>query len=109
MTQFIHKKQVIIDVRAKKELEHFSQAVQMKFYAAFDLLEEWGYLNEPHAKKLTEDLFEIRIKHLGQWRSVYSYIKNNWIIILTVFQKKTQKTPSGEIKRAKKRLQNYEI
>ena len=107
MTQSKHNKRIVIDDRAKKELNEFSRVVRIKFRAAFELLEKNGYLHEPFAKKLTDNLFEIRIKHLGQWRSVYSYLKQDVIIILLAFHKTTQKTPENELRKAKRRLNDY--
>ena len=100
---------VSIDPRALKELKKFSNDAYLKFVALFKLLEEEGFLYEPLAKKLKghKNLFELRVKSRGQFRSIYSYIGKEEIIILTAFNKKTQKTPIREINKAIKRLQDY--
>ena len=62
-------------------------------------------LGEPHTKSLKNGLFEIRMKGKeGIARAFYCTIKRNKIYILHVFVKKTQKTPSKELKTAQKRL-----
>jgi phage-related protein len=110
MAQYKRKKTIIIDKRADKEIKKFSRTVQLKLVAAFELLEEKGSLKEPLAKKLAgaSNLFEIRIRYQGQWRSVFAYLEKDQIIILSAFQKKTQKTPTSEIKKAQQRLKDYE-
>lgn len=101
------KKVVEIDQKAVKQLHSFSETVQAKFVALFQILERDGTLKEPYGKKVTSDIFELRVKHKGQWRALYAYIKMSKIIILSAFQKKTQKTPLNEIKIAEKRMKTH--
>ncbi len=61
----------------------------------------------PFAKKITDNLFEIRVTDKGQWRATYGYIFENRIIILSAFQKKTQKIPKKEILIAIKRFKQF--
>ena len=88
-------KAVLIDKRAEKELKKFSQPVQLKFQALFEILEEDGKLEEPFGKKLSgrRNLFEIRVRQD--------------LIILCALVKKTQKTPIMELEKAIKRLADY--
>ena len=104
------EKTVLIDKRAEKELKNFSRPIQLKFKTLFAILEKKGKLEEPFGKKLSgrENLFEIRVKQDGQWRSIYAYMDKNIIIILSAFGKKTQKTPIAELEKAKRRLADYE-
>ena len=103
------KKIIIVDRRSVKEINNFPREVQLKFKAIFIILENEGKLEEPDAKKLIGNigLFEIRIKHRGQWRAIYAYLQDDNIIILSAFAKKTQKTPTLELDKAKKRLFEY--
>ena len=101
------KKHVLIDEHANSELHRFPQEVQVKFAALFTVLETEGRLTEPFAKRINVHIFEIRVRHRGQWRALYAYIRFNDIIILTAFNKKTQKTPKIELEKATKRLQRY--
>ena len=102
------KKQIILNYSAIKELDTFSIEIQARFNDLFQILETKGKLEMPFAKKLDTNLFEIRIKHKGQWRATYAYILKNRIIILSAFLKKTQKTPKKEITKALRRLKTYE-
>ena len=74
-----------------------------------ETLSNEGKLDLPKAKRINSELFEIRVKHEGEYRGLYAYIVNNRILILLFFRKKTQKTPIKFIKTSIKRLQKYEI
>jgi phage-related protein len=101
------KKIVEIDEKADQELKAFSQEVQARFTALFLILEKEGYLKEPFAKKISQHLFEVRVKHKGQWRALYAYVQKNKVIVLSAFNKKTQKAPRKELHKAEKRLRKY--
>jgi phage-related protein len=52
-------------------------------------------------KKLTEDIFELRVKQFDRiFRVLYFYQPGTLIVITSGFQKKTQETPPTEITRA---------
>ncbi|MCL5746759.1 MAG: type II toxin-antitoxin system RelE/ParE family toxin [Patescibacteria group bacterium] len=75
-----------------------------KIIHTVDLLEKFGFmLKMPHSKKLTKEIYELRIRGKEEVRIFYSFKKSR-IYLLHAFKKKTQKTPEKEIKTAKKRL-----
>lgn len=45
------KKNVYLDEHAKKTLDKLSRPIQTEFYALFQVLEQTGQLDLPHAKK----------------------------------------------------------
>lgn len=103
------QKDVYLDEHAKKTLDKLPQEIQTEFYASFQALEKEGKLDFPHAKKINSKIFEIRIKVKNLYRAFYAYVdQQKNIIILHIFNKKTQKTPIKEIKLAIKRLSKYE-
>ena len=52
-------------------------------------------------KKLTDSIFELRVKQFGRiFRILFFYQPGMLIVITSGFQKKTQQTPSSEIARA---------
>ena len=102
------KKRISIDKNALKELQEFHEEVQLEFNAYFKLLETEGKLDFPHARKITRELFEIRIKFEGEFRGFYAYLRKIDIIILHFYIKKTQKTPRKELEIAQRRLNQYE-
>lgn len=104
------KKNVYYDERALKELKNCREDVQLEFRALILKLKEDGQLKEPEAKKMAgyKNLYELRVRLGGQFRGLYAYLKTDIIMILSIFQKKTQKTPQKEIDKALKRLKDYE-
>lgn len=101
------KKRLEIDHRAAREILGFSEEAQAKLAAILSSLEKLGHLREPEAKRVNEDLFEVRVRVGGQWRAFYAYLGKTVILILSAFRKKTQKTPEKEIKKALKRLKEH--
>ena len=102
------KKKVEIDIRSGKELKKFPIEVQAKLTAMFSILERDGFLRKPYGKRIDAELLEIRIKHKGQWRTLYAYLGKIKVIILSAFLKKLQKTPKKEIKKARRRLKEHQ-
>jgi phage-related protein len=52
-------------------------------------------------KKLTDDIFELRVKQFDRiFRVLFFYQPGMLIVITSGFQKKTEQTPTGEIARA---------
>lgn len=97
-----------MDKNAEKELRAFGEEVQLEFEAYFKILELEGKLGFPQARKITRDIFEIRIKLKGEYRGFYAYIGKQDIVILHFFRKKTQKTPLKDLDLAQRRLRIYE-
>jgi|SRR3989344_4029887 len=102
------RKTVHLDEKAVKELGEFSKEIQRDFKAVFEILEKKGRLEFPEAKKIAENLFEIRVYREGAYRGFYAYIGKKYIVVLHFFPKKTQKTPLKHIRVAKRRLKSYE-
>ena len=70
-----------------------------------EMIEEYGpALGKPHTAALGEGLFEVRAKgREGIGRSLFCTVKNEEIVIVHSFIKKTQKTPKKDLKLARKR------
>ena len=78
--------------------------MQVKIFMALELLEEMGpQLREPFSKSLGDGIFEVRAQ-MGSdiSRVLYFFVVGRKIILTSGFVKKTQKTPPGEIDRAKR-------
>jgi phage-related protein len=105
--EVVKRKRIGFCEAAKEEYKDLPYQVSEKFEAILILLEKEGQLREPYGKKLANTgLFEIRVRVQGQWRCLYAYYLEDMILILRIFQKKTQKTPANEINTALKRLNN---
>lgn len=69
-------------------------------------LQEDGFLKEPEAKKLNESIYEIRIRGSSSWRVFYAYYQEA-VIVLHIYNKKSQKTSKNELKTALRRYHQY--
>lgn len=90
-------------------IDNLNFKTQRKFFVKIGWLEEHGpRLPGPHAKKLENDLYELRFEgEDGVIRIIYFFYIGNKIILLNGFKKKTQKTLRREIELAKKRKADY--
>lgn len=83
--------------------------MQAKLFAVLELLESNGTsLREPFSKSLGDGIFEVRAKQGSDIsRVLYFFVVGRKIILTNGFLKKTQKTPLGEIERAKRYRNDY--
>lgn len=102
------KKRVVHDNRALRELRQFTLEVQEDFQGYSETLALEGRLEFPEARKIARNLFEIRLQHQGMYRGLYAYVREDFIVILHYFQKKSQKTPQRNILIAQQRAKQYE-
>lgn len=94
--------------RGEKPVEEFIKSCESQTIAKIthhiDLLEKHGaFLGMPHSKKLSSELYELRIRGTQEIRIIYTFIKSD-IYFLHAFKKQTQKTPRKELHLAFKRL-----
>ncbi|MDP2630855.1 MAG: type II toxin-antitoxin system RelE/ParE family toxin [Candidatus Uhrbacteria bacterium] len=101
------KKSIVFDARAVKEFEEFERSVQLSFQSHITILSSEGRLEFPDARKISAEIFEIRIEWGGAYRGLYAYAGKDFIIILHFFNKKSQKTPLKNIAVARQRLKAY--
>jgi phage-related protein len=86
---------------------------QAKIYREIELLEKFGNeLHFPHVRKMEgkkyNALWELRIKFASDiFRILYFQYPENKTILLHGFKKKTEKTPSNELKIALNRMDDY--
>ncbi len=101
------KKNILFDAHAVKELEEFDRDVQISFQTYIEILRTDGRLQFPDARKISSDIFEIRVDHRGAYRGLYAYIDKDFIIVLHFFNKKSQKMPLKNIVVARQRFKIY--
>lgn len=76
-----------------------------KIVAYIDVLEEMGTrVGEPVTKHLDGEIWELRPLRN---RILYAFYKENEVILLHHFTKKTRKTPKREIEKAKQNLKDF--
>jgi phage-related protein len=81
-------------------------SLSAKYFHLTDLMIEFGVnLGMPHTKALSGGLFELRVKSKdGIARVFYCTKVGKRIIMLHAYIKKTQKTPSKELRKARQRF-----
>jgi len=88
------------------ELEELPADMRARFVHIAQLIEEFGLerVREPHVKHLRGPLWEMRMKGRdGISRALYVAAVGRRVVVVRVFVKKTQKTPTREIELALKR------
>mgnify|MGYP003549387130 CR=1 FL=1 len=83
--------------------------VQARFLHVFELLEERGIqLGMPHIRHIKGKIYEIRVEQdTNTYRILYFVFTGRRFVMLHGFQKKTAKTPPGEIEIAEKRMLGF--
>ena len=91
-------------------LDSLSTKQAQKMTWVLQLIEELDVIPSTYLKKLvnTEDIWEVRVQ-VGNniFRLLGFFDGNNLVVLNHGFQKKTQKTPSKEIKLAEQRRKDY--
>ena len=86
------------------------QKVKDKIIKVLDIIEQVERIPTTYLKYIegTNGLFEVRVQ-LGNniFRIFCFFDGSKFVVLLTGFQKKTQKTPRAEIKRAEKLMEEY--
>lgn len=98
----MRKKEYLAVQQVREFIAKQPDECQAEYLATVDRLEIDGFLIEPFAKKISRNLFEIRIRRGRQVRVFYCYYEGDLVIGVHAFVKKTQKTPQREIKQALK-------
>ncbi len=89
-------------------LEKLNDVTAAKVFRTLNLLETYGPdLGMPHSRKMASQLYELRIRGQVELRIFYAFHRQT-IILLNAFQKKSQKTPSRELKTAQERLEQLD-
>lgn len=91
-------------------LKKQNQDVQEKSYALIEKLQEKGHqLRMPHSKPLGEGIFELRFRvRKVRYRILYCYVGKDEAILINGFTKKSDIEP-GEIEKARKCRDNFNI
>ena len=93
------------------ELEALPADMRARFIRVAELIEAMGLpqVREPHVKHVRGPIWEIRLKgKAGIARALYVAVPPQRVVVLRAFEKKTQKTPGGEIELALRRAKEVE-
>jgi len=97
----------------EKPVEEFlaalDAAVRAKIVRTLELLRTQQIVPAKFWKKLSgSDLWEVRVEYAGNiYRVLAAFAKNNRVILLHAFQKKSQKTPRQDMQIALQRQKRY--
>ncbi len=86
------------------------QKVRDKIIKILDIIEQIDRIPSTYIKSIegTEGLFEIRVQLGNNIFRVFCFFDGKKLVVLLIgFQKKTQKTPAGEITRAERLMKEY--
>ena len=89
-----------MNVTVDTELSDLPADMRARLVRITELIEAVGLPNvkEPHVRRLRGPLWEIRLKGTsGIARALYVTAREQRVVILRAFVKKTEKTPTGEI------------
>jgi len=92
--------------RVLAEVESWPAGILADYARLIELLVEHGpSLKLPHSRSLGEGLFELRPHGKeGIGRALYCFVVGHRITVVHAFIKKTQTTPSKDLKLARKRV-----
>jgi len=91
-----------------KEVSVLEKDLQAKVIRSFEKLEIQGdSLRFPYSSQVREGLFELRVGKKNIARTFFAFEVNKTIYVLRTFVKKSQKTPTQEIKIALTRLKEF--
>jgi phage-related protein len=92
--------------KVSKDTLKFPKDILADLLKIFEMIEDLGpNLGYPYTTPMGKGLFEIRAKGKeGIGRSLFCTIKNQKVMILHSFIKKTQKTPKQDLDLARKRM-----
>jgi phage-related protein len=101
----------ILNETVEEELEALPADMRASFVRISSLIEEFGLqqVGMPHVRHLQDKLWEMRLKGRGGIsRALYVAVKDERVVVLRAFVKKTQKTPTREIRLALERSKTLE-
>ena len=89
-------------VPVEEFLDKLDVKAKSKTIREIRLLQEFGTeLREPYSRFLQEGIFELRVRFSSDsYRVFYFFCRGRTIVLTNAFIKKTQKTPTRELKKA---------
>jgi phage-related protein len=108
-----HKKRTVIFYKDyfEKFFQKQRQKVKDKIIWTLELIEQLDTIPETYLKHLegTDGLYEIRVQQGNDIFRIFCFFdEGKLVILINAFQKKTQKTPKDEIRKAEKLKAEYD-
>lgn len=92
---------------AQSELDALPVGLRARMYRLMAMVESYGLeqMREPHVTHLDGKLWELRAKSAeGIARGIYVAVQGRRVVVLHVFEKKSQKTPHRALVLARERM-----
>jgi putative addiction module killer protein len=84
------------------------ESASKKVYYVLDMLKIQNKVSKKFVKHICEGVYELRTEYEGNiYRVFFCFDDGNIVVLFNGFQKKTQKTPEGEINQAIKLKNEY--
>jgi phage-related protein len=97
-------KSFFINPQIKKSVYSLNKSTVSKIVKSIDLLEIYGKnLGMPYSKKISQNLYELRIRGQQETRLFYCFYQNK-IIFVHYIIKKSRKTPLKDIRTSLERI-----
>jgi len=84
------------------------EGAEQKIYYSIDMLKTQKRVSKKFLVYIREEVYELRTEYEGNiYRVFFCFDEGNIVILFNGFQKKTQKTPESEIRKAIKIKEEY--
>lgn len=102
-------KRVVRTEEAMEAIALMTEDEELEFLRLSYILQEAGRLEFPYGEKVKgdENLFAMRVRRGGNFREFYAYDDGVFIWLLNGYEKKTERIPLRELKRARKLKRKY--
>jgi len=105
----IYMEIIMLDGKIENFINSLDKITFGKVFNIIDLLEDFGYqLRMPYCKKISKNIFELRIRGKIEVRLFYIFNKGNAIIVHG-FVKKTEKIPKHELKTTLNKIKKLDL
>lgn len=98
-----------LDDSVDAEIEALPPSLRARLIRLMEMVENVGLdqLREPHVKHIEGKMWELRAKASeGIARGLYVTVTGRRVVVLHVFVKKSQKTPSAALRTARERMKS---
>lgn len=94
--------------QVQEDILNLPTGLLARYLRLTEMIEKHGpFLGMPHTRAMGDGLYELRIRSKEGIARAFYYIKENNVVILHNFIKKTMRTPKRELEIARRRIREY--
>lgn len=103
------RKEIVFTEEAFRAEAEMTPAEFLQFHQLVQILEETGSLRAPFAEKIAgqKNLFALRVRKGGNYRVFYAYDDGTTVWLLNGYEKKSERIPLSELRRALQLKRKY--